>query len=99
MATTDVVAEQSTAENGAEEEAVFGSYTSVLNEALSLPDEWRFKLIHALLDTLAPQSIASAKRREAADKLVGFLAVEGKEPPTDEEVEKILEEARMEKYG
>jgi hypothetical protein len=75
------------------------AYSGILEEVKSWSEEWRFKLLHDLLDTLASDRSRAEKRKEAAEKLIGILAVEGKEPPTDEEVERILEDARMEKYG
>jgi hypothetical protein len=87
---------QPSSDNGGDVEA---AYKGILEEARSWSEEWRFRLIHALLDTLAVERAMSAKQKAAAEKLVGFLAVEGKAPPTDKEVAQIIEEARMEKYG
>jgi hypothetical protein len=81
----------------AKDKAPDAVYSGILEEVQSWSEAWRFKLLHDLLDTLASDRSRAEKRKEAAEKIIGILAVEGKEPPTDEEVERILEDARMEK--
>lgn len=55
-----------------------------------------FKLRRALGRGSSPAATASGKRKELVD-LVGLLASEGP-PPTDAEVEMILENERIKKY-
>lgn len=66
----------------------------VFDLAFQLPDEQRIRLGRALIESVAD----SGKPRKRASELVGSLRVDGVSP-TDAEVERIIDEHRMEKYG
>jgi len=61
------------------------------------PAEMRITLIHDILDTLAKQETKDTKRG-TLERARGLLST-GRPAPTDEEVQKMLDERRMEKYG
>jgi hypothetical protein len=68
----------------------------VWGQAQSLPPEQRLILAHRLLDSLAPIGKLPQTGAKPAD-LIGAWKVAN--PPNDEEVERILDEARLEKFG
>lgn len=71
----------------------------VLDEGVQLP-EGQEVTVTAVLPTPASgqEYYVSPERREAILSLIGILKTD-QPPPTDEEVEKIVEKAIMEKYG
>ena len=69
----------------------------VLDDGVRLPEGERVTVVAS--DTAPEQGHDVAdERREAALSLIGMLKTD-QPPPTDEEIEKIIEEARMKKYG
>lgn len=60
------------------------------------PTTMRITLIHDILDTLAKQEPRDTKRG-TLERARGLLSTD-RPAPTDEEVERMLEEHRMEKY-
>lgn len=73
------------------------TYDAILTIVRQWPAEQRFTLIHEVLQTLAPASAPHQRKKTLADAL-GMLKTDGP-PPTDEEVQQIIDEARWEKYG
>jgi hypothetical protein len=75
------------------------TYSEVLTAVTAWPPERRFELIHDVLRTLAPKPSVSKEERQAAlRRLRGMLATSDP-PPTDEEIERLLDERRMRKLG
>lgn len=73
------------------------TYGEVLSAVTAWPPERRFALIHEVLRTLAPKPSVSKEERQAAlRRLDGMLAKYGP-PPSDEEIERLLDERRMRK--
>lgn len=74
--------------------AAHDSLAHVWTLAQALPPPERIELAQRLLSSVAPKP---AERSLKPADLIGDLRVSN--PPDDEEVERILEEARMQKYG
>lgn len=74
------------------------TYRQVLAAAASWSAAERFSLIQDLLQTLTPDPVSPEERRAAIERLEGIL-VTSEPPPTDEDVYRMLEERRLEKYG
>jgi len=70
----------------------------ILEVVRSWPADEQFGLAHEILRDLGQKEPTPEQRREAFKRLEGILATDAP-PPTDEEVERILEEERMRKYG
>ena len=78
-------------------------YDAVVDQIRRWPVARRFALLHDLLHALAAEGIIEDRRppgprRPTLAQAIGFAAGEGP-PPTDEEVERWLEERRMERFG
>ena len=69
----------------------------VLDEGVRLPEGQQVTVIASDV-TASRKYDLTPERREAVLSLIGILKTD-QPPPTDEEVEKIIEEARMKKYG
>jgi hypothetical protein len=74
------------------------SYESILSVVRNWPLSMRAALMHDLLDTLTEQSQKHERKRKALSRLFGLLKTD-KPAPSDEDVERWLDERRMEKYG
>ncbi|HYP41867.1 MAG TPA: hypothetical protein VEX13_16035 [Chloroflexia bacterium] len=74
-------------------------YETVLRVVQGWTPAMRAALMHNILDTLAQQAEASRKKRNTLDRALGLAKVPGQPAPSDEEVERWLDERRMEKYG
>jgi len=78
------------------------TYEEVLAAIRTWPLWQRFEPVQHVLQTIAselpPDPDREKTRREALQRLGGILATD-KPPPSDEEVERWLDEHRMEKYG
>ncbi len=72
------------------------SYESIIGIVRAWTSSQRFALVQDILKTLAPEEPRAKKQTLA--KALGLAATENR-PPDDEEVRKILEEARLEKYS
>ncbi|PZS03919.1 MAG: hypothetical protein DLM69_02400 [Candidatus Chloroheliales bacterium] len=77
-------------------------YRALVREVDSLPPEMLTDLMHHILDAISQQLVASsthpAHGRGTLEQALGYLATD--EPaPTDEEVQRVIDEYRMEKYG
>jgi hypothetical protein len=70
----------------------------VLDNGVRLPEGQKVTVTPAAPTPAAPKYYVSPERKEALLSLIGILKTD-QPPPTDEEVEKIIEEARMRKYG
>jgi hypothetical protein len=74
------------------------TYDEVLAAVATWPEEQRQALVRDVLDTLAVEPDKLLRRRAALQRLNGILA--GITPtPTDEDVQRWLDERRQEKYG
>jgi hypothetical protein len=74
--------------------------TTIWREVSSWPPEQRLALATRLLQSLQPGEgpwAVSNERQQALRQLIGIWKTE--QPPDDEEVEQILEQERMKKYG
>jgi hypothetical protein len=72
------------------------TYQEVLAAAASWPALERVSLIQDLLQTLAPDPVGPDERSAAIERLEGILAT-SEPPPTDEDIDRMLEERRMER--
>lgn len=72
------------------------TYREVLAAAASWSAAERLSLIQDLLQTLAPDPVGPNERSAAIERLEGNLAT-SEPPPTDEEIDRTLEERRMER--
>lgn len=66
-------------------------------EAFKLSPRDRFALVSAIIDSLQNTAVNQAERSSAIQQMRGLLKTD-QPAPTDEEVEGMLEEERMEKY-
>lgn len=73
-------------------------YQEILTTVVGWPVWQRVALVQNVLRTVAPEPVDDQARRDALRRLNGMLAGYGP-PPTDEDVERWLDERRMEKYG
>lgn len=73
------------------------NYDSVLNIVRQWPSAKRMTLIQDVLATLATRVEASRPARATLKQALGLLATD-QPAPTDEEVEQMLDEHRLEKY-
>jgi hypothetical protein len=74
--------------------------TTIWREVSSWPPEQRLALATRLLQSLQQQErpvAVSKEQQEALRQLIGIWKTE--QPPSDEQVERILEQERMIKYG
>ena len=74
--------------------------TNIWREVSSWPPEQRLALATRLLQSLQREEeplAISKERQEAFQQLIGIWKTE--QPPDDEQVEQILEQERMKKYG
>jgi hypothetical protein len=74
--------------------------TNVWREVSNWPPEQRLALATRLLQSLQEDegpAAVSEERREALQQLIGIWKTE--QPPSDEQVERILEQERLKKYG
>lgn len=71
---------------------------TILQIVRQWPADQRFTLIHEVLQTLAPTPEAPRQRKKTLADALGMLKTDGP-PPTDEEVQQIIDEARWEKYS
>jgi hypothetical protein len=74
--------------------------SNIWREISSWTPEERLALAKRILQSLQQDEAAvtvSQARREALQQLIGIWKTE--QPPNDEEVERILEQERMKKYG
>jgi hypothetical protein len=70
----------------------------VLADGVCLPEGQEVTVVTQASEKANGPYPASKERHEAALELIGILKTD-QPPPTDEEVEQIVEEARMRKYG
>jgi hypothetical protein len=73
---------------------------NIWREISSWPPEEQLALAKRILQSLQQDEGAvtvTQERREALQQLIGIWKTE--QPPNDEEVERILEQERMKKYG
>ncbi len=68
----------------------------VLTDGVRLP-EGQIVTVHTVAAEDVEPAAVSKERREALLGLIGMLKMEN--PPSDEEVKRIVEEERMKKYG
>jgi hypothetical protein len=66
-------------------------------EAFKLSPRDRLALVSAIIDSLQNTAVDQAERSRAIQQMRGLLKTD-QPAPTDEEVEEMLEEERMEKY-
>jgi len=73
--------------------------TNIWREISTWPPEQRLALAARLLQSLEQEKavLVSKERQEALRELIGIWKIE--QPPNDEQVERILEQERMKKYG
>ncbi|MBD2776763.1 hypothetical protein [Iningainema tapete] len=67
------------------------------NQALQLSIEKRWQLVNVLLHSLQTETISVSKQQGLAASLIG-IAKTNAPPPTDEEVQAMLNERRVNKY-
>jgi hypothetical protein len=74
------------------------NYQQVLRTVRRWSAERRFALVQDVIDTLATEIGPARAPRETLDRALGLLATD-QPPPSDEDVERWLQERRMERYG
>lgn len=67
------------------------------NQALELSIEKRWQLVNVLMHSLQSETIPVSKQQGLAASLIG-IAKTNTPPPTDEEVQAMLNERRVNKY-
>ena len=77
---------------------VDAAYHEILGIVRSWPAAARFDFVHDILRSLEPDRVSPEERRAAFRRLEGILATDAP-PPTDEEVQQILEEELLKKYS
>ena len=70
----------------------------VLDDGVRLAEGQKVTVVTPALDEVSGPIADSKERQEAALQLIGILKTD-QPPPSDEEVERIVDEARMKKYG
>ncbi|MDE0016881.1 MAG: hypothetical protein OXU51_11880 [Candidatus Poribacteria bacterium] len=70
----------------------------VWNRVRTWDPEMRIDLARRILETVVPSRIQPAPQTMSLDEVIG-IAKTDTPPPTDEDCKKILEEARLKKYG
>lgn len=73
-------------------------FTEILNTVMAWPPDERRLLAEKLLGTLPGNSNVSAKKKGSLKDLLGLIKTDGP-PPTDEECDKMREEALRERLG
>jgi dihydroneopterin aldolase len=74
------------------------SYDTVLRTVRQWPPERRFALVRDVINTLAEEVSSARPRRKTLERALGLLATD-KPAPSESEIERWLDERRMEKYG
>ena len=69
----------------------------VLEDGVRLPEGQKVTVVTPALEQQSGPYAVSKEQREAALRLIGIWKTEN--PPSDEEVEQIIDEYRMKKYG
>jgi hypothetical protein len=74
------------------------SYQQVLQTIHGWPLERRFALVQDVIDTLVTEAVPARSKRKTLDMALGLLKTDHP-APSDEEVQRWLQERRMEKYA
>jgi hypothetical protein len=74
------------------------NYEAVINIVRSWPATQRFMLVQEVLATLAPEKSTTARREPTLSRARGLLATQ-QSPPTDADIEALLDTRRQERYG
>lgn len=74
------------------------NYETILKTIYAWPPVHRLRLMQDILRSLTPESVPPRPRPSTLEKVLGLLAT-GTPPPADAEIEQILAEHRLEKYG
>lgn len=74
-------------------------YENVRHLVDSLPAPERARLAQHIITTLMPDEVRGPKKRNSVGEIFGRMAVEGVPAPSDEEVARMIEDYRTEKYG
>lgn len=72
-------------------------FNEVQDQALKLSKEERLQLVNVLMRSLQPNSQSTAKPQGLAASLIGIAKTDAP-PPSDEEVEALLDEHLAQKY-
>ncbi|BAU15461.1 hypothetical protein LEP3755_60200 [Leptolyngbya sp. NIES-3755] len=67
-------------------------------QIFKLPPDDRLALVSVIIESLRTSPTSNSERAAAIQRMEGLLATD-QPPPTDEEVEAMLEERRLEKYS
>jgi hypothetical protein len=76
-----------------------GDYKRVLKLVASWPAEDRIALARELLSVRTPVAPDAAARQPSFELAYGMFRVPGKPAPTDDEVRRMIDEHRTQKYG
>jgi hypothetical protein len=80
--------------------SIANEYREILKQIDAWPPERKVSLAREILDSVESVLQANPKpKRDTLSRALGMARVEGTTPPDDAEVERILDERRMEKYG
>lgn len=74
------------------------TYETILQTIHNWPPARRLTLVQDILKTLAPEVETTRPRRSTLEQARGLLAT-SQPPPSDTDVERWLDEHRLEKYG
>jgi len=73
-------------------------YETILKTVRRWPAERRFALVQDVLNTLKSEATATPQKSNTLERALGLLATD-RPAPSDAEIEKMLDERRMERYG
>lgn len=75
------------------------NYDDVRHQIEAWPSVERARLAQYIITTLVPEAVVNPGKRNSVVEIYGRMAVEGVPAPSDDEVERMLEESRLERYG
>jgi hypothetical protein len=74
------------------------NYAKVMDIVHHWPIERRLALMQDVLESMSTEISRKPRKRKTLHKALGLLATNAP-PPTDEDIQQMLDEYRMEKYG
>lgn len=74
------------------------NYETVVEIVHNWPLEQRFALVQDVLESMSTEIGRKPRKRKTLHKALGLLTT-GAPPPTDKEIQRMLDERRTEKYG
>ena len=75
------------------------NYDDVRHQIETWPSAERARLAQYIITTLEPEAATNPRKRNSVAEIYGRMAVEGVPAPSDDEVDRMLDESRLERYG